>query len=237
MDDRRRPLDRRQRLRRQRHPVLAQPAGQFRLRDLPDDEHDGREADAERLRGRRDGRGLDVRAGARGATRRRRFSTGTTTTAARPTSACARTAATIPRASSARRRKSPNSTCSAACSARRNASARSRARSRPGPMTYFRASTDDRLGVVKTYVGEGEFTDDPFAMDGGIAVTKVARLQAPARLRRPQRLRAPRGDGARSSRRGGRRGDRPLSRLADLSSPGRARRRRLRFAGFQVVNR
>jgi L-fucose isomerase-like protein len=46
-----------------------------------------------------------------------------------------------------------------------------------GPMTYFRASTDDRLGVVKTYVGEGEFTDDPFAMDGGIAVTKVARLR------------------------------------------------------------
>ena len=70
-----------------------------------------------------------------------------------------------------------------------------------GPMTYFRASTDDRLGVVKTYVGEGEFTDDPFAMDGGIAVTKVARLQASARLRRPQRLRTPRGDGARSLRR------------------------------------
>jgi L-fucose isomerase-like protein len=47
----------------------------------------------------------------------------------------------------------------------------------PGPMTYFRASTDDRLGVVKTYVGEGEFTDDPFGMDGGIAVAKVARLR------------------------------------------------------------
>jgi L-fucose isomerase-like protein len=46
-----------------------------------------------------------------------------------------------------------------------------------GAMTYFRASTDDRLGVVKTYVGEGEFTDDPFAMDGGVAVTKVARLR------------------------------------------------------------
>jgi L-fucose isomerase-like protein len=46
-----------------------------------------------------------------------------------------------------------------------------------GPMTYFRASTDDRLGVVKTYVGEGEFTDDPFAMDGGIAVAKIARLR------------------------------------------------------------
>ena len=46
-----------------------------------------------------------------------------------------------------------------------------------GPMTFFRASTDDRLGVVKTYVGDGEFTDDPFAMDGGVAVAKVARLR------------------------------------------------------------
>ena len=44
-------------------------------------------------------------------------------------------------------------------------------------MTFFRASTDDRLGAIKAYVGEGEFTDDPFAMDGGIAVTKVARLR------------------------------------------------------------
>jgi L-fucose isomerase-like protein len=48
---------------------------------------------------------------------------------------------------------------------------------RSGPMTFFRASTDDRIGAIKAYVGEGEFTDDPFAMDGGIAVTKVARLR------------------------------------------------------------
>jgi L-fucose isomerase-like protein len=48
---------------------------------------------------------------------------------------------------------------------------------RAGPMTFFRASTDDRLGAVKAYVGEGEFTDDPFAMDGGVAVTRVARLR------------------------------------------------------------
>ena len=47
----------------------------------------------------------------------------------------------------------------------------------PGPMTFFRASSDDRRGVIKAYVGEGEFTDDPFAMDGGIAVTKVRRLR------------------------------------------------------------
>jgi L-fucose isomerase-like protein len=49
---------------------------------------------------------------------------------------------------------------------------------RAGPMTFFRASTDDRLGTIKAYVGEGEFTDDPFPMDGGIAVTKVARLRS-----------------------------------------------------------
>jgi L-fucose isomerase-like protein len=46
-----------------------------------------------------------------------------------------------------------------------------------GPMTFFRASTDDRRGAIKAYVGEGEFTDDPFGMDGGIAVTKVPRLR------------------------------------------------------------
>jgi L-fucose isomerase-like protein len=46
-----------------------------------------------------------------------------------------------------------------------------------GPMTYFRLSTDDRAGRIKTYAGEGEFTDDPFGMDGGIAVTKVPRLR------------------------------------------------------------
>ena len=46
-----------------------------------------------------------------------------------------------------------------------------------GPMTYFRLSTDDRAGTVKCYLGEGEFTDDPFAMDGGIAVTRVPDLR------------------------------------------------------------
>jgi L-fucose isomerase-like protein len=46
-----------------------------------------------------------------------------------------------------------------------------------GPMTYFRLSTDDVRGVIKAYVGEGRFTDDPFPMDGGIAVTEVPRLR------------------------------------------------------------
>ena len=47
-----------------------------------------------------------------------------------------------------------------------------------GPMTYFRISTDDPRGKIKAYLGEGEFTDDPFDMDGGIAVCKITRLRA-----------------------------------------------------------
>ena len=47
-----------------------------------------------------------------------------------------------------------------------------------GPMTYFRISTDDPRGKIKAYLGEGEFTDDPFDMDGGIAVCKIPRLRA-----------------------------------------------------------
>lgn len=46
-----------------------------------------------------------------------------------------------------------------------------------GPMTYFRVSTDDNLGCIKGYLGEGAFTDDPFAMDGGIAVCQVPNLR------------------------------------------------------------
>ena len=47
----------------------------------------------------------------------------------------------------------------------------------PGPMTYFRISTDDRRGMITSYLGQGEFTDDPFDMDGGIAVCKVSNLR------------------------------------------------------------
>lgn len=47
----------------------------------------------------------------------------------------------------------------------------------PGDMTFFRLSSDDRNGTLKAYLGEGEFTDDPFGMDGGIAVTRVAGLR------------------------------------------------------------
>jgi len=46
-----------------------------------------------------------------------------------------------------------------------------------GPMTFFRISTDDICGEIRAYVGEGEFTDDPFGMSGGIAVCRVPHLQ------------------------------------------------------------
>jgi L-fucose isomerase-like protein len=47
----------------------------------------------------------------------------------------------------------------------------------PGRMTYFRISTDDTKGVIKTYLGEGKITDDPYGMDGGIAVCEIPNLQ------------------------------------------------------------
>lgn len=47
----------------------------------------------------------------------------------------------------------------------------------PGNLTFFRVSTDDRKGYIKTYAGEGKFLDAPFPMDGGIAVVEVKDLQ------------------------------------------------------------
>lgn len=46
-----------------------------------------------------------------------------------------------------------------------------------GNMTYFRLSTDDFKGTIKTYLGEGTMTDDPYGMDGGIAVCEIPDLQ------------------------------------------------------------
>ena len=46
-----------------------------------------------------------------------------------------------------------------------------------GPMTFAKISTDDPRGVIKCYVGEGEFTDDPINTMGGVAVCKVPNLQ------------------------------------------------------------
>jgi L-fucose isomerase-like protein len=47
-----------------------------------------------------------------------------------------------------------------------------------GPMTFFRMDTDDVIGGLRAYLGEGEFTDDPCDMDGGIAVCKIPNLRA-----------------------------------------------------------
>ena len=47
----------------------------------------------------------------------------------------------------------------------------------PGKMTFFRISTDDTKGIIKAYLGEGRITDDPYGMDGGIAVCEIQNLQ------------------------------------------------------------
>jgi len=46
-----------------------------------------------------------------------------------------------------------------------------------GAMTYARFSTDDRRGVIRGYVGEGEFTRDKLTTFGGAGVVKIPRLQ------------------------------------------------------------
>jgi L-fucose isomerase-like protein len=49
----------------------------------------------------------------------------------------------------------------------------------PGPMTFFRISTDDVAGMVKAYLGEGEMTADPVTnFQGGSAVCRVPDLQS-----------------------------------------------------------
>ena len=48
----------------------------------------------------------------------------------------------------------------------------------PGPITFFRVSTDDTWGTIKAYLGEGEMTDDPVGnFQGGSAVLRVQELQ------------------------------------------------------------
>ena len=49
-------------------------------------------------------------------------------------------------------------------------------RVRPSAMTFLKVSTDDRRGVIKCYLGEGEFTDDPLDTFGGVAVCHVENL-------------------------------------------------------------
>ena len=50
-------------------------------------------------------------------------------------------------------------------------------RIRPTEITYCRVSTDDYLGKVRAYVGEGEITKDPMTTFGGFGVAKIPSLQ------------------------------------------------------------
>ena len=47
-----------------------------------------------------------------------------------------------------------------------------------GPFSYARVTTDDRNGVMKAYVGDGMFVDDPLETFGSRAVVEVPGLQA-----------------------------------------------------------
>jgi len=46
-----------------------------------------------------------------------------------------------------------------------------------GAMSFARFSTSDREGIIRGYVGEGEFTDDSLATFGGAGVVRIPRLQ------------------------------------------------------------
>ena len=48
---------------------------------------------------------------------------------------------------------------------------------RPSPMTYFRVSTDDTLGEMRGYLGEGRFTDDSLNTFGGAGVVEIPHMQ------------------------------------------------------------
>lgn len=45
------------------------------------------------------------------------------------------------------------------------------------PLTYGRISTDDPKGIIKTYIGEGELTNDPLTTFGNRAVAQIPDLQ------------------------------------------------------------
>ena len=45
------------------------------------------------------------------------------------------------------------------------------------PMSFARFSTDDEHGVIRGYVGEGRFTDDPLETFGGAGVVEIPHMQ------------------------------------------------------------
>ncbi len=50
-------------------------------------------------------------------------------------------------------------------------------RIKPGPATFCRTMTDDVDGVIRAYVGEGQFTDDELETFGGYGVMEIENLQ------------------------------------------------------------
>ena len=51
-------------------------------------------------------------------------------------------------------------------------------RTPPGPFSFARVTTDDQHGIVKAYIGDGMFVDDPLDTFGSRAVVEVPDLQA-----------------------------------------------------------
>lgn len=49
---------------------------------------------------------------------------------------------------------------------------------KPSAMSFVRVSTDDRNGVIRGYVGEGNFTSDPLQTFGGAGVVQIPHLQS-----------------------------------------------------------
>jgi L-fucose isomerase-like protein len=45
------------------------------------------------------------------------------------------------------------------------------------PITFARVTTDDRRGKIRTYVGEGEITNDELDTFGSRAVVRIPKLQ------------------------------------------------------------
>jgi L-fucose isomerase-like protein len=50
-------------------------------------------------------------------------------------------------------------------------------RLRPGPFTYCRVSTDDSLGEIRAYMGEGEILDETLKTFGGYGIIRIPDLQ------------------------------------------------------------
>ena len=50
-------------------------------------------------------------------------------------------------------------------------------RVKPGAMSFARFSTDDTAGVMRGYVGEGNFTNDSLHTFGGVGVVHIDKLQ------------------------------------------------------------